>query len=609
LIGGGFSRISEPVRYAGRSMDASGSSELSARAVAVGLVAGCLIGASNLVVGLKIGITFGATLTTAVLAFAIFRALDHAVGRGFSAKENVISATSGSAAAAMASAAGLISAVPALGMLGTELTYLELVLWAVSISSLGVLFTVPLRRSMLLHEKLSFPTGNAAAQTISAMFASQGEALARARLLLWSALGAAGLTLLFNLKFLGLGAYQNLGLDDLGISLAVAGVPLAALRFGISFSPMLWGAGALVGPRVGWSLLGGSLLVWGVGAVALLSSGIVTPATPGKEYKAVFEWLLWPGVTIMVCAGLTALALRYKTILRSMKLARRKTIQDGGEIKDAPGPVNTGAWLSGMVAASTLVVIMAWWLFDITPWMGVLALVFSFVVCTISIRAVGETDVNPSGPMAKMTQVVYGLLAPGQISTNLMTAALTKAGASQAADMMSDFKTGLLLGVSVRRQLMAQLLGVFAGVLSIVAVYMVLTGAYDVPGPDFSGPSVQSWYAVAKVLSEGLSSLPAGTAWAVLIAAGLGVGLTLAGRSKRIGRWIPSPVALGIACLIRPQYSVSLWLGALLANIWARKNPGKSEKFGPALAAGLIAGEGITMVLVAILLISGVGWV
>ena len=105
--------------------------ELTVRAVAAGILVGCLIGASNVCVGLKIGLAFGATLTTAVLAFALVKAL----GQSFSPRENVISSTAGSAAAAMASAAGLISFIPALEMLGTSLSYWELVLWATATSS------------------------------------------------------------------------------------------------------------------------------------------------------------------------------------------------------------------------------------------------------------------------------------------------------------------------------------------------------------------------------------------------------------------------------------------------------------------------------------------
>jgi uncharacterized oligopeptide transporter (OPT) family protein len=393
------------------------------------------------------------------------------------------------------------------------------------VAFLGVFFAVPLRRTMLAVEKLRFPTGTAAAETITAMFASPGSAMSRARLLLLCGLYAALIALLFSLKPLGLGGYKNLGLDDLGLgALAVFGVPLAKLRIGLSFTPMIWGAGILVGPRVGWTLLGGSLLGW---------------------------LLLAPAVTV----------------------------------------------------------VFTWLLFDIPPWMGVLAVLLSFVICSITIRAVGETDINPSGPMAKITQMLYGFLDPGQVTTNLMAAGITKAGASQAADLMSDLKSGYLLKASIRKQVFAQLIGVLVGVFAVAGVYMALTAAYKIPGKEFTGPAVQAWRAMAKVLSEGFSNLPTGAGWGALVGAVLGIGLTLATRIKKIAAWLPSPVALGIALLIPGYYSAAIWLSALLVWVWKRRRPEQMESYGSSIASGLIAGEAVMTVLVAVLLIAGVSWV
>lgn len=586
-------------------MSQSRTPELTVKAVAAGVLVGCLIGASNVCVGLKIGLAFGATLTTAVLAFALVRAMGRASARAFTPRENVIASTAGSAAAAMASAAGLISFIPALEMLGTPLSYWELVLWAASTAGLGVFFAVPLRRSMVVAERLRYPTGTATAETISAMFASSEKAVSRARVLLYSALAAGAVALLFAIKPLPLGRFQNFGLEDLGLAVSILGVSTAALKLGISFSPMILGAGVLVGPRVGWSLLLGSVTAWAVCAPLLLHLGVVAPEQAGKEYLAAFSWLLWPGVSIMVFAGLTSLLMRYKTILRTFSTIARGS-RSGA---DAPDPFPFRLWLVGLLTLAGAVVLLCWLLFDITPWMAVLAILLSFIFCAIAVRAVGETDMNPSGPMAKITQVIYGFLDPGRVSTNVMTAGITAAGASQAADLMSDLKAGHLLGASVRRQVFAQLLGIGCGVFVVVGVYKALAAAYPIPGEDFTAPSVQSWYAVARVLADGLASLPGGALEAAAAAGALGVLLTLLARIKAAAAWLPSPVALGIAFLVPAYYAWGIFLGALIAWAVGRRRPEQTGKYATSLASGLIAGEGVMMVLVAVLLILGVGWV
>jgi len=585
-------------------------SELTVRAVGAGLLVGCLIAASNVVIGLKIGLVFGASIAAAVISFALFKGMSVVLTRPYTPKETLISATTGSAAGFMASAAGLTSAIPAMEMMGTRLSFGQLVIWAIAIAGLGVFFAVPLRRSMIVVDKLRFPSGTASATTIKAMFAAGHSALTRARVLFFSGLGAVVITLLFSIKPLGLGGFQNLGFDDLGLTgVSILGVSLVAMKVGVSFSPMIWGAGILVGPRVGWSLLLGSVAAWLVGGPLLLRYELVGPAAPLKEYSAAFKWLLWPAVSMMIFAGLTGLAFQYRTILKTFSaFAKSKTATDG-DLDDAPDRLPFGFWLGGLLFLAGLTVFLAWSIFDISPWMSLLAIVLSFVFCAIAMRAVGETDINPSGPMAKITQLLNGVLDPGCAASNLMTAGITAAGASQGADLMSDFKAGYLLKASIRRQVLAQLAGVLVGAVVVVGVYKALTAAYQIPGEGFLAPSARSWHTVAKVLEQGLAAIPDGALWATLLSGLLGIGLALLGRIKQIAKWVPSPVAIGIAFLVPPYYAIGIWLAALLTWLVRRSKPETVESYSASLASGLIAGEGITMVLIAVLIILGVGWV
>jgi len=597
----------------------SNQSELTFRAVLSGLFVGCLIGASNVCIGLKIGWTFGASITAAVIAFAIFKTFSGALRRPYDAKENLITATAGSSAGTMASAAGLTACIPALEMILKEqekdpLSYFQLVTWGIGIAFLGVFFAVPLRRQMIVVDKLKYPTGTAAAETIKAMYASGVEAVRKARVLFYAAIFAGVFKLVMSIEPLHLAAFENLSFDDFGLgTLAIMGLGFSQLTIGVNLSPMMLGAGVLIGPKVGWSLFAGSILAWGVITPILNQQGLIEYSGDGSLYKPALKWILWPGVACMVTAGFTSLALQYKTIARTFGSLKGVTSGAGAvaveEEEDAPDPFPMKWWFVGMTLAASLTAIMAWAFFDIAVWMSLLAIFLSLFIASIAVRATGETDINPTGAMGKITQVVYGALAPGQITTNLMAAGITAAGASQAGDLMHDLKAGYMLKVSIRRQVITQLIGVVVGVLAAAWVYRLLTKAYEIPGDDFAGPAVHAWHLMAKVLSEGISSLQPSALWAAGVGGVFGIVLTLLHKVKSIAKWLPSPVAMGIAFIVPGFYSIAMWLGAMITWGWAKKNEGQVDRYGPSLASGLIAGEGLMMVVIAVLLIAGVEWV
>ena len=596
-------------------------SELTLRAVVSGLFVGSLIGASNVCIGLKIGWTFGASITAAVISFALFRSLAPFLRTPYGPAENLITATAGSAAGTMASAGGFVACIPALELYyrnnpgtGHALSYFELAIWAISVAFLGVFFAIPLRKQMVVREKLRYPSGTAAVETIQAMYASGAEAVKKARLLLIAGLVAATIKMLYSIKPLHLGQFENLSLDDFGWgSVGILGVSLAALKIGVNMSPMMLGAGVLVGPRVGWSLFAGSVIAWGIVTPILYANGTLTSPDDAAVYGTAFRWVLWPGVACMVTAGFTSLALQYKMIAHTFgdlkKLMRGQSTASAEDADDAPDPFPIRWWAVGMVLATTLTTVLAHLFFGIAIWMGILAVALSFVIASIAVRATGETDINPVGAMGKVTQAVYGALDPGMISTNLMAAGITAAGASQAGDLMHDLKAGYILKVSIRRQVIAQLCGVVVGVFASAGVYRLLTAAYVIPGDDFSGPAVSAWYAMAELLAKGLHSLPAGALTAASVGAAVGIAIPLLARMPKIARFLPSPIALGIAFMVTPYSAMAMWLGALLTSAWRRRNPASVDRYGASLASGLIAGEGLMMVVVAVLLISGVSWV
>ncbi|MCX6640767.1 MAG: OPT/YSL family transporter [bacterium] len=593
-------------------------SELTLRAVVSGLFVGCLIGASNICIGLKIGWTFGASITAAVVSFAIFRTIAGSLKRPYDAKENLITATAGSSAGTMASAAGLTACIPALELILKEqgkppLTYLQLIIWGISIAFLGVFFAVPLRRQMIVVEKLRYPTGTAAAETIKAMYASGAEAVKKARVLFYAAAFAALLKIILSFKPFHLGGLEELSFNDFGLgSWGILGLGFAVLTIGVSFSPMMLGAGVLIGPKVGWSLFAGSILAWGIITPILNHMGLIEYTGGRTIFRDALKWILWPGVALMVTSGFTSLAMQYKTIGRTFSSLKGMTSKGkGGEVEedDAPDPFPMTWWFIGLALVMVLTAGCAWWFFGIKIWMSLLAIILSMLIASVAVRATGETDINPVGAMGKITQVIYGILDPGKITTNLMTAGITAAGASQSGDLMHDLKAGYLLKVSIKKQVITQLIGVVAGVFVAAAVYRLITAAYEIPGEDFAGPAVVAWHLMAKVLVEGIKSLQPSALWAAVIGGLLGIAIPLLALIKPLRKWLPSPIALGIAFIVPAYNSLAMWLGALLIYLYSRKQADRVDRYSASLASGLIAGEGLMMVVVALLLILGVKWV
>ncbi len=565
-----------------------GELQLTFRAVLVGCLLGGLVTCMNVYFGLKTGWSLGGSLIAAILGFSVFRVLP--TKRAFTRLETNIAQTAGSAAGSMTSAAGLLAAIPAMGMLGYEFAWWQLMLWALAVAYLGVFFAVPLRRQMVLQEKLRFPTGTATAETIMAMFSEGDDAVEKARkLLLWAGVAAAFTLLVY---FVPQAGHPEIEAGVLGVA--------ASWGFSLLISPLMTGAGILIGPRVGASLLAGAVVSWGVlGPFAQSqgwAAGSIMSYSDGPR-----GWLLWPGVAIMVADALTSLALSWRTILNTFLSFGKK----GEDVEDRAEPIPNAWWIGGLVVASIATTIIAWFVFEIPPLFSVLAIALSSVLAMIAVRSTGETDINPIGGMGKVTQLVYGGIAPGSIPTNLMAAAITGAGASQAGDMMQDLKTGHLLGASPRKQFQAQLVGIAAGVLFCIPIYKLFDTVHEIGDleGDFPAPAAHAWKAMAELLSQGFDALPPMATYAV--AGGLAFGILMSVLNKlgpkAIRPYLPSGLAFGIAFIVPAYYAVAMFIGSMVLVGWQKLRPESARKLSFAVASGLVAGEGLMGVVTSII--------
>ncbi|MFK7930978.1 MAG: OPT family oligopeptide transporter, partial [Myxococcota bacterium] len=614
--------------------------QLTVRAILMGCGIGAVVSAMNLYLGLMTGWSLGGSLIAAILGFGILGTFTQALRksgskiRPYGVLETNITQTAGSAAGSMTSAAGLLAAIPAMNMLGHDLGYVQLTLWALSVAYLGVFFAVPLRRQMVVAEKLRFPTGTATAETIVSMAASGAEAVRKARMLAIVGLAAGAYALAF---------YFVPELNHPAVEAVIPAFSVVAVwSISLLLSPMMFGAGILIGPRVGTSLLLGALVAWVVVAPIITSMGLVagpfvgedgvwssgslmsfSPLTAEKAAKIGAPqsmvglvggraWLLWPGVALMIADALTTLGLNWRSVLNTFLPGKG----DSSAVDNSPDTIPTLWWVGGLGLATILVTVMAQWLFEIPFYFTLIAVALSALLAAIAVRSTGETDINPIGGMGKVTQLVFAGLAPG-VSTNLMAAAITGSGASQAGDMMQDLKTGYLLGASPRKQFLAQLVGIAAGIIVCVPAYLLFDAAYDIGGVNqdienplkaLPAPAAHAWKGFAELLSNGIDSLPEGALYAVFAGLALGVVLPILRLvlPKAAKGWVPSGLAMGIAFIVPAYYCIVMFIGSMFLVGWQRVNKKGAAAMAFAVASGLVAGEGLMGIVSAILQILGV---
>ncbi|NBD08838.1 MULTISPECIES: OPT family oligopeptide transporter [Corallococcus] len=558
--------------------------QLTLRAVALGAGLGVLTCATNLYAGLKTGVAFGVAVTAALLASATHGALRRVSPRVAGAPLSLLElgcAQTVASSAGYATGGALVSVQGAwLLTTGHHLPVGTLLAWTFLVSALGVFFAVPLKRQLVDREQLPFASGTAAAATARALHAEEGAAVPRLRMLGVGGAVAGALTLVRD----GFGRLPY----AFAFPGALGGVPLERLGFALETGLMPVGGGALLGVRITASMLLGALVVHGVVAPRLMAAGVVSVE---GDFLA---WALWPGAAALTTASLLQFVLQARVFGRALRGLRTR------DSRRAPHPilalqVPARWWGAGMLVLTPATVALARIGFDVPVPHALLAVALSFVLCLISCRVTGETDVSPVGALGQVTQLTYGVLMPGDVRANLATAGLTVNAAASSADMLTDLKAGHLLGADPRRVFLAQLLGCVVGSLVVVPLFYLLVPDASALGSErFPAPAATVTASVARVLATGWSAvspdLRIAMAWAALGAAVLTLGEQAL--PERFRRWAPSAVGVGLACLLPPSTCLGFFLGGLGWEL-ARQWKPAWEAPGVTLAAGLIAGEGV----------------
>lgn len=576
--------------------------QLTVRAVIMGMVLGGVMSTSNVYIGLKAGWSMGVAITSCILAYTIFATMHKLFPRWFppfTILENNAMQSCASAAGSMTSG-GLVNAIPALMMLNAAAlpaNYWVLVPWVIVISLLGVFLAVPAKRQMINIEQLPYPSGIAAANTMRSLHSHGGEAERQAK-----ALGLSGL----------LGGAIAWVRDAMGLIPATWGTGwirvgqynLQQLTLSFEGSLLFIAAGAIMGFRQAWSLMLGAVINYAVLAPVMLQAGVIETAS----FRKISSWSLWIGVPMMVTSGLLLFFLQWKTVVRAFSTITSFLKRTGGD--DPMDRIEVpGSWfLGGMVVLGAAAVVLGHWLFDIKIWMGAVAVLFTFFLVIVAARAVGETDITPVGPLSKITQLGFGALAPGNMTTNLMTANISAGATSHAGDLLTDLKSGYLLGANPRQQFLAQFFGVLAGGFIVVPTFFILIPDINMLGTEkWPAPAALVWRGVAELLSKGVGALHPTARIGLLVGSVLGILIPVAEmKFPRAKKYIPSATGLGLAFTINGFNSISMFLGASLALWLTKVKPKLAEQYTVPVASGIIAGESLIGVLIAFLTIFGV---
>ena len=601
--------------------------QLTLRSAAVGMFLGGILSLTNLYVGIKTGWTLGVGITSVILAFAAFK-----VARGLGLAKTDFTVLENNAMQSIATSAGymtgpLISSLAAYMMItGKALPMWVTITWMVLLAVLGVLFAFPLKRRFINDEQLPFPEGRAAGVVMHSLHAGDAATgIFKAKLLAITAGGSALVKTMqshaimekLRLGFLAVPEYLDAWIYKFATP-RIMGTPLKDLTVRADTDFVMMAAGGLMGIRVGLSLMFGAVLNYMVLAPMMIQRGdIVGRLRDGVmtySFKDITMWALWGGVAMMTTSSLFGFFSKPQVFLQAFRgLTQKKDANANDPIAHIELPLKVS--FIGIPVIGAIVVFLGHEFFGVSYLMGAIAIPLVFVFTLIAVNSTGLTSITPTGALGKLTQLTYGLLAPGNVTTNVATASITAEVAGSASNLLMDIKPGYMLGGKPRHQAIGHVLGVLAGAFVAVPVFYLLFLRDNPAGLVTESqpfPSAIVWKAVAEVLTEGLSSLKPSAQVAALVGAILGVVLEAAKVMTKGKFWL-SAVGMGLAFVIPFNTSLAMFLGS--AIFWAaekvftdKKSLGHKvmvENLEPTsagiIAGGALAGIAITLVEVFVL--------
>lgn len=632
--------------------------QITLRATLAGLAIGSIVLVSNFQFGLQTGWVSMMLLPSALLGFAAFKLSPFA--QDFTDVENVYIQSVAVAVGTGPLAYGLIGIVPAIEKfvtedesgLGRKLVFSlpDLLVWSLGLAMFGVFFAIPLRRQVIVEEKLPFPSGSATATLILVLHgtevldektppvvAAMPEAAPKTlptvprptaslaspayRSNIHNLVVTFGVSATYTVASFFLPFLQNIPLFGRGMSLRH--------KWNFQPSPAYIGQGIIMGlPTVSYMLFG-AVLGWGV--LAPLAEHQRWATGPIDDWlHGAQGWILWISLSVMIS---DSLVLFLVVVARSARDGYRRMRAPSPYLPLIPKPaavaqpdvprrhlVSNKVTVGGLVVLSLVCMAAVRVVFGaLVPYYATAtAIALALLFLILGVRALGETDLNPVSGIGKLLQLIFAVVIPRlhplRVLINLIAGGIAEAGAQQAGDLMQDLKTGHLLGASPRAQFVAQVIGTVWLVLLSSTMYKVYNLVYDIPSQTYRIPTAIIWVDCARLVTgEGLP--PRAFEFLLVFGVVFGVILLLKNTVPKLLRfwrylvYLPNGVAVGIGIYNTPNFTLARFVGGALAYWWihVKSTASDSRIHMIIFSSGLVLGEGLLSGFTMLLTSLGVG--
>jgi len=609
--------------------------ELTFRGIILGALITVIFTASNVYLGLKVGMTFASSIPAAVISMAVLKFF-----KDSSILENNMVQTQASSAGTLSS---VIFVLPGLLMMGywQDFPFWQTMLICAAGGTLGVLFTIPLRRAMVVNSDLPYPEGVAAAEILKAGNHADGDSGVK--------------DIAYGGVLAGLVAFLTNGLRVMadGASAWIQ-TGKAAFQLPMGFSLALLGAGYLIGIVGGIAMLIGVILTWGVAVPYFTMSGDIA-ADASLIDAAMVVWktkVRFIGVGTIGIAAIWTLLILMKPMIEGMIHSFR--MLKGGQAESEHRidiDLSPKTMIYILIATVVLIVISLHHFIAAAPISPELSILL-VVVCTFLAVFIGFFVAAASGYMAGLvgsssspisgigiiSVIVISLVlvsignASGLFETvdgqkfltalTLFTASIVLTTATISNDNLQDLKTGLLVDATPWRQQVALIIGCFVGALVIAPVLEILYHAYGfsgaLPRPDMDPSQALSapQATLMTTISQGIFTNK--LEWTYILT-GVGLGavlITIDAFLKKVSNKVFGlpVIAVGIGIYLPPSINMPVIVGAFLAWIMTRhiaklgnkEVSAKAERFGTLFSAGLIVGESLMGVILAFIIAASV---
>lgn len=570
--------------------------EFTITSILTGIILAIVFGAANAYLGLRVGMTISASIPAAVIAMGITRI----IFKKNSILESNMVQTIGSAGESVA--AGAIFTMPALFLWAKEGLIEQPSILTISLITLcgailGVLFMIPLRNSIIVqeHGTLPYPEAQACAEVLLA-----GEKKGSTAKAVFSGMGIAAL-----FKFI---------VDGLKAAMGAIVVPLKSFKteFSAEIYPAVLGVGYICGFKISSFLFAGGLLAWFVMIPLIVAFGgntVLFPSTisVAELYAAGGAGAIWSqyvryiGAGALAAAGIISLVKSLPLICKTFASAIKGL--KGTDSSDSNERTSQEISIKAVIIGIFITAMAIWLLPPLQAGIvsAILIVVFGFFFATVSSKMVGlvGSSNNPVSGMAIATLLISTILLKisGDTGAHGMVSAITIGSiicviAAIAGDTSQDLKTGYLLGATPKKQQIGELIGAVISALTIGGILILLNSAWGFGSKNLAAPQAT----LMKLVTEGVmqGNLP----WSyVFIGAMCTVVFELLG--------LPS-LAVAIGIYLPIELTATIMIGGFLRKLMDRKNKASSceNSKGVLFCSGLIAGEGLMGVLLAILTVT-----